>query len=779
MPSEYRGMIVKFRRGSVFIRTFFILALLSVIVVITFYSFASSLYAQRLRENVTASNQNLLTQASNTVDLQLSQVVATTSHFMRNMDVIESTTAPNKDNYPRNRSVVEQISALVQGDNVIRNFYYYIPYNDMVYASKGDLVNYIPFAEFEHQPLVEDYIEGVQEWKLFDYRSIAAYVRIVDGDIYIYQPFPVKNKLFGLAVIELDSQELLNALAGAPAETGQAIYAYDNALHPVFAGVMPYPNVDFSQDASYTGVVETHDTLYYIQPAERTGWRYVYAVPAGLQMHDRLHIVSLLPFLLFFLAVSLLFSLYITRSIYKPIGNLMTAITTATAGREGPARAANEFDYLQMAYSDVVGRAEALSGLLENVTPAILETMFLNIIHQTCPQEDYIERTLQSIGEPIVREAPYAVLVGELQGAGGTPPTEMERQLYGISLDQAILASLPKATRHFCFADRDGAILAVLCLDAEKSPAELRGDLARLYAAIGQRVGQLPFEVALGEGSACSDLRELHLSYLEAQRMLRTRLYYGSGGTAPSPDSEQADERQREEYLAQRAGYLIKLATEGNRDAAEEFAAHTLEQLAKEGDKPTICAALIRFGEIVLENMQTLHVDDEALAALRETTREAGERYAGRADKLAHHLALLCTQATLLLEQTSGKQSFRYIRSAREYIMDNYGDSGLSLQTVSEHTGISPAYLSKLFNEHLHKGFNSYVGWVRVEKAKELLHASGLSVAAVGFQTGFNSTQSFIRVFKRYTGMTPGQFREHRLPPEKEGTEGGTETNTD
>lgn len=770
MPSNYKGIIVRFRRRSVFIRTFLMLALLSVIVVLTFYTFANHLYAERLKENVAASNQSLLTHASNTIDLQLNQVMATTSHFMGNMDVIESTTAPNAGNYPRNRSVVEQISALMRGDNPIQNFYYYIPFNDMIYASKDNVVNYIPFEEFDHQELVLQYLEKSGGWEPFAFRSINAYVRTVGENIYIYQPFPVK-KLFGLAVIEVNSQELLAALTGAAEGTQQAIYVYDRENTPIFDAQLDYPDITLSTDSGASAAVQIRDMLYYSYFAESTGWRYVYAMPASLQMQRSLNILSLLPFLLFFLVVSLLFSLYITRSIYKPIGNLMTAITSSPGARDSGIQAVNEFDYLQMAYTDVSNKAEALSGLLDNVTPAILETLFLNILYQSCPQEDYISRTLNSIGNPIVCEAPYAVLVGELQQTDGAQTTEMENRLYGISLDQTILTSLPENTRHFCFAGRDGNIIAVLCLDAARSPTELRGDVARIYAEIGQKVGQLPFEVVLGGGSVCTDLRELHLSYLEAQQTLRARIYYGNAGTQPLGGSESLDRRQREDYLSQRAGYLIKLATEGNREGAEEFAQRMVEQIMQDTDSARAAADLHRLGEILLENMRLLHVEEGAFAALKEKERLAGERYAGQPEKLRHRFTLLCTQIIELLEQNSGKQSFRYIRAAKEYIYDNYSDSGLSLNLVSEHTGISPAYLSKLFNEHLHKGFNSYVGWVRVEKAKEALRSTDLSVASVGFNTGFNSTQSFIRVFKRYTGMTPGQFRERKSLPEKDTTD--------
>ena len=57
------------------------------------------------------------------------------------------------------------------------------------------------------------------------------------------------------------------------------------------------------------------------------------------------------------------------------------------------------------------------------------------------------------------------------------------------------------------------------------------------------------------------------------------------------------------------------------------------------------------------------------------------------------------------------------------------------------------------------EGFLDYLNDYRVKKAKDLLECTDTLVKEVGFKVGFSSAQSFNRVFKRYTGMTPGQYQ--------------------
>nr|WP_248927978.1 helix-turn-helix transcriptional regulator [Paenibacillus hamazuiensis] len=56
--------------------------------------------------------------------------------------------------------------------------------------------------------------------------------------------------------------------------------------------------------------------------------------------------------------------------------------------------------------------------------------------------------------------------------------------------------------------------------------------------------------------------------------------------------------------------------------------------------------------------------------------------------------------------------------------------------------------------------FVDYINSKRIEQAKLLLGSTSLSVADISDRVGFASSNTFIRVFKRHEGITPGQFRQ-------------------
>lgn len=105
------------------------------------------------------------------------------------------------------------------------------------------------------------------------------------------------------------------------------------------------------------------------------------------------------------------------------------------------------------------------------------------------------------------------------------------------------------------------------------------------------------------------------------------------------------------------------------------------------------------------------------------------------------------------------KNLSRYIaQKISHYIEKNY-NKDISLRDVAENLGYSIAYTSNMFKQHLRENFKDYLNKYRVEKAKELMQAnSSILVKEIIDQVGMNSQDTFIRMFKRYEGMTPGKY---------------------
>ena len=97
--------------------------------------------------------------------------------------------------------------------------------------------------------------------------------------------------------------------------------------------------------------------------------------------------------------------------------------------------------------------------------------------------------------------------------------------------------------------------------------------------------------------------------------------------------------------------------------------------------------------------------------------------------------------------------------SIASYIDINYGDKNLSLTGVADIFGISEPYLSSIFKQSLGINFSTYMEGIRIEKAKELLEKTNLSIGEISDNVGYGSANSFCRAFKRVMGTSASGYR--------------------
>jgi AraC-like DNA-binding protein len=94
-------------------------------------------------------------------------------------------------------------------------------------------------------------------------------------------------------------------------------------------------------------------------------------------------------------------------------------------------------------------------------------------------------------------------------------------------------------------------------------------------------------------------------------------------------------------------------------------------------------------------------------------------------------------------------------------------DSELSLSKLSELLGLSLHLLSYTVNKKTGMHFTDYINTFRVEYAKRQLIETNNKLFAVMYDSGFNSKSTFIKAFKKVTGVNPSEYREQLATKEK------------
>lgn len=109
-------------------------------------------------------------------------------------------------------------------------------------------------------------------------------------------------------------------------------------------------------------------------------------------------------------------------------------------------------------------------------------------------------------------------------------------------------------------------------------------------------------------------------------------------------------------------------------------------------------------------------------------------------------------------EKAGGHRITQFIRDAIEYINAHYAQD-VKIADVADHCGMSESHFRRKFENSMHMKPGDYLNMVRVDEACRLIRSGDRSIENIGVAVGYDTPSTFIRNFKKITGMTPQKWR--------------------
>lgn len=148
-----------------------------------------------------------------------------------------------------------------------------------------------------------------------------------------------------------------------------------------------------------------------------------------------------------------------------------------------------------------------------------------------------------------------------------------------------------------------------------------------------------------------------------------------------------------------------------------------------------------------------------------ETAYTLSDLYINRADKCMYEEDIHILHREAILEFTGQMNRIAHdniyskpVIMTMDYIYDNL-HSKISESEIAEYVSLSTTYISRLFKREVGVTISTYIAIKRIETAQNMLKYSDYSPVDIGNYLAFTSHSHFISVFKKYTGMTPNEYR--------------------
>jgi len=278
----------------------------------------------------------------------------------------------------------------------------------------------------------------------------------------------------------------------------------------------------------------------------------------------------------------------------------------------------------------------------------------------------------------------------------------------------------------------------------------------------------LDYAVSIGIGASASTITDIARSFKEAEEALSYKKSVGGNRVIAYWELEGNVFAGMYEQL------------QSIRDLAESFKRRELEwKIHFERLMDTVQGKYFHHHDIVnVLNFMLFHISKE-VSELPQSYREIWESAMGELSKEIENFdsvgqmrsnveAILRATIEQMNKLRQGRNSQELLQEAKAYIEQHYSDPELSLQLLSDQFQINQSYLSRLFKEAYSENFVDYVTRVRMDRARYLLTHTDEQIQHISQQVGYAHYFSFNRMFKRVSGVTPGEFRKQFTASQQE-----------
>ncbi len=268
---------------------------------------------------------------------------------------------------------------------------------------------------------------------------------------------------------------------------------------------------------------------------------------------------------------------------------------------------------------------------------------------------------------------------------------------------------------------------------------------------------EMSIRIALGDGQ--EGLEGLRLSYDQARSLLDFRTSYDQRALVTSEEVVSDKfyytlEQERELYQATISGFTEKIEVIFDRLIRNNVEERSLSQKEELNLFMSLATTYRRIEQKVDDSKEVEGPEgDHMEEALKGMNSDENSMTA-----VLHEFKLSFLQIAKAVKAKNETTDTEMSTMMIGFIEDHYNED-ISLEEAATSLNISAGYFCSVFKKHTGNNFKSYLNLYRVTKAKEIIaQEPNIKVKDLTTRVGYNNVNSFIRMFKKHEGISPGEY---------------------
>ncbi len=709
------------------------------------------------KSNLFKQSYIILSQSVSNMDNALRSMETLCIQIADNSNILKLEKMDTNDSlfYLSAKESMKYLTSFVPSESIlpISDYYLYLPNTDYVlsstYFNKTDL--YYRLNKRYDTQYYEEWLSVLNDdnfcFSFYNMQNFSPY----SSSPYLYLvpigKYSIQKNITGKICFEIDGNKLHDLFNDLPLFEKGFLYAVDKEQNPSFfitdAQTPPLP-----QEEIQAAITSTSEHPYFSRVAlgketmlitsitsSFNGWTYYLLQPEEMVFQSLLSYHKIYSFITLGACImSFLVILILSRQSLVPFIKVRTQLEDTL--KEHSSLQQTLFAQKQIIYQSYITRL--ITGQIHNMNELHYISDYLNICtqdHNFCVlyiTAYYVNHSdSEDVSSDILQTDYYYTLLQEFREAFG----------------QDILIH-DAASNSFALLIADDESLSL-----EDAMALHAGQFLTLQEKI---IKNYPFYLFCGMGNRNKDLTHIWKSYQQAMQAVS----HATSKTPFQPYKKLDKSWNGYYYPLEFAQKLTEFITSGNEKQVQEFlhlieyenfSERRLSPLMKQLLLSDIRNTLLKIRFSVTSDIVTSSEHEHLLEQIDAVLENSDLDYSTLSN------TTLWMTSFYKPKQQEGNQ---LIRTIQEYIKNNYVDSSLCLNKISDQFGISESYFSYLFKAETKTNFSEYLEKLRMDQALTLLQTTSIPVSNLYLEVGYNNANSFRRAFKKVHGVSPKAIRD-------------------
>lgn len=739
--------------------------------------FSSRGLVQSLSEAAKNSTLNNLSQVMDTLDMRLKALDYITVQLSQNQSIIPMLYNKDINNLSEYQfyKLVNELKNYRATNGFIENIFIYFRNSDVIVSADGKYSMPVFFSQVYHYNNIFD-----SDFKHVLDTTMVPIVRPMEtvgigGSakqlITFVRPIPISDTAYNATLLFTLKADSINKVSqNVLGDFNGEVYILDgkgNIVSSVGSSDKVYKSdqiqelIKSENKAIYEKRLNGDKQMITHLKSSLTGWSYMAVIPSA-QILKEANSSGLWALIMIFLsiAIGMVLSFYFSYGNYYPVKKIIELVSNRLKPQEQEEQLyENEFSTINKILTEVITENKSLEFRLEEQMPIMRSNVLMRLLKGEFTDHTDATKMLDFIGLEAVK-GPFVVMLLSINDY------EEFMEQNSVEIREAYRFSVGNVAEELClkigkghtadFSDEKISVIIDLKEDNKGFINEIISIGNEIKSFFEEKFN---FNLTIGIGRTYSSLMDITKSYIEAKTAIDYKMVKGKN-TVILFEQILSSKSERYFYSLQNEKKIINFIKEGNFDGIQEVLDTIIDNVNK---RPlNIDTARLIYYQIVSTAMNALaELSSEDYIEIMRQGEELPDLL--QCDTLEEVYRETVTFYKIVCERiktTEKSKGSEFGESVIRFIYNNYTDSNISLNYLSDRFSVTPAYLSRFFKNYTQCNFLDYLHQLRLKKVKVMLRSTDKSISEVASDCGYLDSHSLIRAFKKYEGMTPGKFRE-------------------